>query len=111
MIIAALRVNQSSRSMQTRSTTSTILVVLVVLFTLPIWIGVAGGLFGLVAGLCGGIFGIFAAIFGVLLSVIAIPFKILFGWGHWGIFPHFHFPGLGVVALVVVIALLLRKGK
>ena len=98
--------------MATRSATSTVLIVCLVLFTFPIWIGIAGGLFGLVMGIFGGVIGIMAAVFGVMIGIIALPFKLLFGWGHGGWFPHFHFPGfLFLAGVVLVVALVLKKSR
>jgi hypothetical protein len=96
--------------MATRSATYTVLIVCLVVFTFPIWIGIAGGLFGLAAGIFGGVIGIIAGIFGVMIGIIALPFKLLFGWGHGGWFPHFHFPGfLFLAGVILVVALLLKK--
>jgi hypothetical protein len=94
--------------MATRNATSTVLIVCLLLFTFPVWIGIAGGLVGIVAGIFGATIGIIGGIFGVVIGMMVLPFKILFGWGHGGWFPHFH--GFFFMALVVVVvALLLRR--
>lgn len=64
----------------TRSGTSTILIVLLIIFTFPIWIGLAGGLFGLVMGLIGAAIGIVAGVFGAFVGGIGSAFGGMFGW-------------------------------
>ena len=97
--------------MATRSATSTVLIVCILLFTFPLWIGLGAGLFGLVMGLFGGMIGITAGIFGVIVGIIALPFKLLFGWGHGGWFPHFHFHGFLFLAGIILLVVFLLKKK
>lgn len=103
-----------------KSTGSTILIALIILFTFPIWIGLAGGLFGMMAGLFGAIFGIIGGLFGAIFGAIGAIFKgifsILFGWSgswnsNWHFFPHIHMNGFTIGAIVVVIFLILRAKK
>lgn len=82
------------------------------LITFPIWVGLAGGLFGLIGGLFGAIFGmiggLFGAIFGGIGAVFDAIFNGLFGWHHhW--FPRIHFNGFAVFAFIIVIALIISK--
>jgi len=95
--------------MAARTATSTILIFFILLFTFPLWIGLGAGLFGLVVGLFGAAIGIVAGIFGAIIGLIALPFKLIFGWGHGGWFPHFHFNGFLIVIVIVLTVLLLRK--
>jgi hypothetical protein len=95
--------------MATRSATSPVLIGCLLLLTFPIWIGIAGGLFGIVAGIFGATIGIIAGVFGLVIGIIVLPFKILFGWGHWGWFPHFH--GFLFMAVIVLVAALLMRRK
>lgn len=98
-------------STRTASSTSTILLTIVLILTFPIWIGIAGGLFGLVLGACGIVVGVFAAVFGAMIALVALPFKIIFGFGHWGWhgFPHFHFGGLTFIVLIIIAALIIKR--
>src|SRR5258707_1114733 len=97
--------------MATRSATSTVLIGCLLLFTFPLWIGLGAGLLGLVVGIFGGMIGIMAGIFGVIVGIIALPFKLVFGWGHWGWFPHFHFHGFLFLAGIILLVVLLLKKK
>ena len=97
--------------MATRSATSTVLIVCLLLFTFPLWIGLGAGLVGLVVGIFGGLIGIMAGIFGVIVGIIALPFKLIFGWGHGGWFPHFHFHGFLFLAGIILLVVLLLKKK
>ena len=98
--------------MATRTANSTILIVCLLLFTFPLWIGLGAGLFGLaVAGIFGGMIGIIAGIFGVIVGIIALPFKLLFGLGRGGWFPHFHFHGFLFLAVIILLVALLLKKK
>ena len=53
---------------------STLLIVLIVIFTFPLWIAVAGGIFGLIGGLFGALFSIIGALIGAIGSVIGAIF-------------------------------------
>ena len=82
-----------------KSASSTLIVVLLIL-TFPIWIGVAGGLFGLMMGLFGAVIGIVAGFFGILGSVLGAIFGAIaevFSWVFggffgWDYYPHISFP-------------------
>lgn len=88
----------------TRTGTSTILIVLLIIFTFPIWIGLAGGLFGLVMGLIGAAIGIVAGVFGAVIGGIGGAFGGMFGWhGSLGC------NALLAVALVFSIVMLARS--
>lgn len=108
---------QNSATMATRnaSSSSTILLAIVLIITFPIWFAVGAALFGVVVGLFGAAIGVIAAIFGALVAVIVLPFKFIFGWGHWGWhdwgpFHHDH-NGLWIIAFVIVVALIVRGRK
>ena len=96
---------------------ATILLVIIMLFTFPIWIGIAGGLFGLIFGLFGGMIGIIAGVLGAIIGMIAWVFKaifgLFFGWHHWDLHFHpFHFNHCFLAALmVVIIAVMVSKKK
>lgn len=69
------------------SSASTVLIILIIIFTFPIWIGILGGLFGLIAGAFGAAIGIVAAIIGAVFGVIGGMIGAVFGgWsnGHYG---------------------------
>jgi hypothetical protein len=82
---------------------STLLIVLLMIFTFPIWIGIFGGLIGLIFGLFGACIGIIAGIFGAIFGSIGSVFGI-FG----GSFP---LSGFFVVALIFLIVLISRSKK
>jgi hypothetical protein len=97
---------------------SFLFVAFILLITLPLAIGLGGGLFGLVIGLIGGLIGLLFGIFGAIIGAIAWIFKtifhLLFGWNigfdhhhHW-----FHFNGCiltGIIILILVVAFSKRK--
>lgn len=90
---------------------TTILIILFIVFTFPVWIGLAGALFGLAAGLMGAAIGIVAALFGAVFGLFGAVIEGIFG-GWW---PHSHF-GMNVcLALCLVVALVMlsksRKNK
>ncbi|HET9053150.1 MAG TPA: hypothetical protein VFM90_03185 [Cyclobacteriaceae bacterium] len=98
----------------TRSNTNsatTVLIILLLVFTFPIWIGLAGGLFGLLMGLIGAAIGIVAGVFGAILGVFGAIISGLFG-GWW---PD-SYTSLNVfLAIVLVVAIVMmsktRKNK
>ncbi len=96
--------------MQSKSSISNVLIIMLIIFTLPIWIGIAGGIFGLIAGLVGAAFGIVAGVFGALFGIIGGLFGWLFDWQrpfsglvHWNTFT--------IVAIAIVIVLVSRSRK
>jgi hypothetical protein len=108
--------------MATRNESSSnhIMLILLLIITFPVWFGLAAGLFGIAAGIFGAIMGVFGAIFGVfgallggLVALIALPFKILFGGWHdgWHWFPHLHFNAFVMIAIIIVVALIVKGRK
>jgi hypothetical protein len=96
----------------TRSTTSsgtTILIILLIVFTFPIWIGIAGGLFGLIAGLFGAAIGIIAAVFGTVFGVFGAVVGGIFG--NWWPGSHFGINVFLAVCLVLAIVGLSKARK
>ncbi|MBX7124298.1 MAG: hypothetical protein K1X47_01280 [Cyclobacteriaceae bacterium] len=87
-----------------------IFLVIVLIFTFPIWIGIAGGMIGLVAGLLGALIGVAAGLFGAVMGVIGAILHGLFhpfqGWG-------FPFGAIlmacFVVALIIALSAKARK--
>jgi hypothetical protein len=75
---------------------------------MPVWIGIAGGLFGMVAGIFGAIFGIMGAVAGAFFHV----FSSVFGWGHdWNWPFNFHWNGFTILVIAAIIILLSRSRK
>ncbi len=96
---------------------SIVLVAFVLLLTLPLWLGLGGGLIGLTFGLIGGLIGLIFGLFGAIIGAIAWIFKsifhLLFGW-HWGysFHPWFHFNGYVFAAIIILIlAVALNRRK
>lgn len=95
-------------SMQhSKTTTSTVLIVLLLVFTFPIWIGLAGGLIGIIAGIFGAVVGVIAAIFGAVFGVIGGLFGWMFNWHPFS--GWLHTPIFVITALVIVILLVTRR--
>ncbi len=92
--------------MQSKSSTSTLLIVLLIVFTFPLWLGIAGGIFGLIAGLFGAVFGIIAAVFGAVIGAIGG----IFGWD-WPFSHFYHWNIFTVIAIAAVIVLISRSRK
>ncbi len=95
---------------------SLLIIGFIALLAIPICIGLAGGLFGLVFGLIGGVIGLIAGLFGAVIGGIAWIFRsifhVFFGWGfghheHW-----FHFNGyLFAALLILILAVALKRKK
>lgn len=96
---------------RTTSSSSSVLLVLILILTFPIWFAVGAAAIGVVAGLFGAAIGVIGAIFGVFIALITLPFKLIFGWGDWGWhgFPHVHFNGCILLAIVIIAALMVRS--
>jgi hypothetical protein len=96
--------------------TSTALVILILILTFPVWIGLAGGLFGLVFGLLGAFIGIIGAIFGAIVGVFGAVLGALFGVFDWG-WSGYSFPVISIsksvliIAIIFLIVLLTRKNR
>jgi len=90
--------------------TSSVLLVVLLIITFPIWIGIAGGLIGLVFGLVGGAIGIVAGVFGAVVGAIGAVFGAFFGvlFGEWG---PFHFSPFWIAVVIVVIVLMTRSRR
>jgi len=103
--------------MQRKIAVRVVVIVLLVL-TFPIWIGIAGGIFGLVIGLIGGFFGLVAGLIGAIFGAIGAVFGAIFdfvfhpwhggGWHEHGWHgPHFNV--FWVALAVIVVAMLIRR--
>lgn len=95
---------------------SVVLIAFLVLLTLPLCLGLGGGLigltFGLIGGLIGVIFGLFGAIIGGIAAVVKGIFHLLFGWhAGFGFHHGFHFNGYFFVALLILIFVIATKRK
>jgi hypothetical protein len=94
--------------MESRGITTVIIVVLIV-FTFPIWVEIAGGLFGLIIGLIGGVIGVIGGLVGAVGRMIG-------GLLSWGFHPHwpfgfFHVHTFAILLIAVVIVLISRSRK
>jgi hypothetical protein len=91
--------------MQTKNSTSPVLIFVIVLLTFPIWIGIFGGIFGLVGGIAGGLFGIVTGIFGAIFGMIGGLFGWIFDWSCGGPFGWWNTEVMVVLGIVLVIVL------
>lgn len=99
--------------MSQRSQSSTLLLILILVITFPVWLVVGGVLFGILAGVFGALIGVFGALLGGFFALVALPFKILFGdWGiHDGGIFHFQDNTLTIIAIVILVALVVRRQR
>lgn len=95
--------------MQTKNSSTTVLIAIIVLITFPIWIGLIGGIFGLIGGIIGGLFGIIAGIFGAIFGAIGSLFGWMFDWS-WNC-PFNWNSELWVVLLVVAVIVIATKSR
>lgn len=94
------------------SASNQVLVVLLLIITFPIWFAAGAAVLGIMAGLAGAVVGIFGALFGVLAAIIFLPFKLLFGGVHgWHWFPHLHFNGYVLFAVIIIVALMVKRRR
>jgi len=96
--------------MQSKGSTSTVLIVLLLVFTFPIWIGIAGGIFGLIAGIFGAAIGIIAGVFGAVFGAMGGLFGWLFDW-HWPFGGFFQWNIFTIFFIVLVVVLISRSRK
>ena len=64
---------QNSNAMEkvrSSSSTNSVLIIIVAILTFPIWIGILGGLFGLVVGGFGAVIGLIAGLFGLIIGAV-----------------------------------------
>src|SRR6266850_6579158 len=96
---------------------SFLLVGLLLLVSIPLCIGIAGGIFGLIFGIIGGIFGLIFGLMGGIFKAIAWAFgsmmHLIFGWhSDFGFHPwHWHFNGYFFAALIILIIALSQRKK
>jgi hypothetical protein len=81
----------------TSKSLSTLIIVLVIFFAFPIFIGIAGGLFGMIMGVFGAIIGGIAGMIGAFFGAMGS----LFSWSLGGLF------GCGLTSVLLVAALVL----
>jgi len=90
------------------SSNSSVLVLILLIITFPFWIGILGGVIGLVAGVFGAVIGIIGAVFGAIFGAIGAVFGI-FDW-----FPSIHLSGFRfflVVAIIFAVVMMSRSKK
>ena len=96
--------------MQSKSSTSTVLIALLIVFSFPVWIGLAGGLFGIIVGLFGAVFGIVAGIFGAVFGIIGGVFGWVFDWS-WPFDGFFELSFFTIILIALAIGLLARSKR
>jgi hypothetical protein len=102
--IAKYEVMQKART--SSSGANAILVTIVIIITFPIWIGIIGGLFGLVVGGIGGLIGIIAGAFGIVIGAIGSLIGSIFNWGPWHFgFWNGNFFVFFIIVLVIALAI------
>ena len=96
---------ENEKAMQSKSSVSTLLVIVVLIFTFPLWIALAAGLFGLMIGAVGTavgiVAGVFGAVFGAIGGILGWTFSIPYGWHDWNILP--------VIVIIALVMLATRK--
>ena len=97
-------------TMQSRSSSSTLLLVLIIIVTFPLWVGLAGGLIGIVAGVFGAVIGIIAGVFGALFGAIGGIFGWIFDWS-WPFDGFFHWNIFSILILVLIVVLVSRSRR
>lgn len=99
--------------MGSKNSSSSILIILLLVFTFPIWIGITGGLFGLIVGVFGAAIGVVVGVLGAIVGI----FGAIFGWlFHWNFQMHWPFAFFGsgflfTMAVVLTIMLVTRSRK
>jgi hypothetical protein len=86
----------------------------ILVFTFPVWIGLAGGLIGLIAGAFGAVIGILAGVFGALIGAVGAVFGWMFNWNwhHGWPFGFWSAKLLAItITMVIVFFLLIRPRK
>jgi hypothetical protein len=83
---------------------TSVLIVFLIVITLPVWIGIAGGLLGIVGGLFGAALGVVAAVFGAIAGVIGSIFGSLFH-------PVVSVKPITILLIILVVILLARSGN
>lgn len=96
--------------MQSKSSTTTVLIVLLIIFTFPIWLGIAGGIFGLIVGIFGAVVGIIAGVFGAVFGAIGGIFGWMFDW-HWPFSGFFHWNVFPIIFIVLIVLLISRSRR
>jgi hypothetical protein len=78
----------------TSSNPTTVLIIILLVLTFPLWLGIAGALFGVIIGIFGAAIGLIAGIFGAVFGAIGGLFGWMFNWGwpfgglfHWNVIP------------------------
>lgn len=98
--------------MQSKSSTSSILIVVLIIFTFPVWIGLIGGLFGIIAGVFGAVFGAFGAILGGIFGAFGALLGGFFGWiFDWDCPGYGDWNGLTIAIIILAVVLLSRSRK
>jgi hypothetical protein len=91
-----------------KKTVRTAVIVLLVL-TFPIWIGIAGGIIGVIGGIIGAIFGLIGGIIGAVFGVFGAVMGAIFDPWHDHQWHFHHFNGFWFLVGVIVVAMLVRR--
>lgn len=88
------------------SNPTTVLIIILLVLTFPLWLGLAGALFGVIIGIFGAAIGIVAGVFGAVFGAIGGIFGWMFNWD-WpfgGLFQWNIIPILIIIAVVLMIS-------
>jgi hypothetical protein len=96
--------------MNSKSNTSTVLIALLIVLTFPIWIGIAGGIFGLIVGIFGAVIGIIAGVFGAILGAMGSLFGWFFDW-HWPFTGFFHWNVFILFFIILIVVMISRSRR
>lgn len=86
--------------MSAKSQSSNVLLILILVITFPIWFSACAVLFGVLLGLFGATIGVVAGLAGAGIALIFLPFKLIFGGGHWGL-----------IIVLIIVAVLISNRK
>jgi hypothetical protein len=92
---------------------ASVLLIFLIVITLPVWIGIAGGLVGIVGGLLGAVLGVVVAIVGVIVGIIGSLFAAAgktLAWTFGGVFyPVINISPFLVLLIILVVILITRS--
>lgn len=117
MLFELILVKVLNTSDMDSKTLATIMVVFLCVLLFPVFIGIVGGIFGVIGSVFGGFVGLIGSLFGAIFGIIGALFGAIFGVFGWifGDHHHWHWPmdffsgDLFAVLLVVLVVVLMSR--